>query len=129
MSDDESIISEDIDYKSDAGSESYHASTENFEDDEIIPQHQQKIESLNRNQITIKNDDKDIVKTNISTIAALVDDDDNYSAEFDDVSGAYSNDFSFEVDKSTVQKELLDRIAYTNIDIVLSPPPPQVAII
>jgi hypothetical protein len=125
MSDDESIISEEIDYRSDAGSESYHASTENYEDSEIIPKHIEKKIPTDRNEI--QNDNKNLVKANISTISASVEDDENYSAEFDDVSAAYSNDFSFEVDKSTVQKELLDRITHTNRNALLPlPPPPQI---
>jgi hypothetical protein len=125
MSDDESIISEEIDYRSDAGSESYHASTENYEDSEIFPKHVEKIVPINRNQR--QNDVKKIVISNISTIAASIEDDENYSAEFDDVSAAYSNDFSFEVDKPTIQKEVLDRITHANRDALLSlPPPPQI---
>lgn len=125
MSDDESVISDEIDYRSDAGSESYHASTENYENSEIISQQIEKIIPFNRNDIAKFN------KTDFSTISAFIEDDENYSAEFDDVSATYSNDFSFEGDKSTIQKELLDRITKVNrgdlLPLPLPPPTLQVA--
>jgi hypothetical protein len=115
MSDVESVISEEIDYRSDNGSDSYHPSEENYDDDSSDAKN-----AIQKVTIRPKFQANDSIKTNaaskvtykssLTSLHSISDDDGNdYSVEFEETSAQshfsmmYSNDFEDEGDK-TVSK-------------------------
>jgi hypothetical protein len=118
MSDNESIISEaeDIDYQSDAGSESYHASEENYEDEDVtsnkplntVRQQSIILPKTNSNLNVKESKIVPVKKTNVKTFDPPSDDEYNeYSTEFDDAnhtSIGYSNDFELDGERMTSEK-------------------------
>lgn len=115
MSDVESVISEEIDYRSDLGSDSYHPSEDNYDDDSSDAKN-----AIQKITLRPKFQANDPIKTNATTkvtykssltsLHSISDDDGNdYSVEFEETSAQshfsmmYSNDFEDEGDK-TVSK-------------------------
>lgn len=125
MSDVESVISEEIDYRSDNGSDSYHPSEENYDDDSSDAKN-----AVQKVTIRPKFQANDPVKTNAATkvtyktsltsLHSISDDDGNdYSVEFEETSAQshfsmmYSNDFEDEGDK-TVSKTPVRMSSYNS---------------
>lgn len=108
MSDVESVISDEIDYRSDIGSDSYHPSEENYDDDSgdakkvtIRPKFQVN------DPVKINPAPKVTYKTSLTSLHSISDDDGNdYSVEFEETSAQshfsmmYSNDFEDEGDRT-----------------------------
>ena len=114
MSDNESVISEDIDYNSNDGSDSYHASADDYDQDNAGDS---KVPERNSREVVSRPPERSkyafnldteviVVKPTISRVNSSSDNEFNdYSAEFDDASAhsnsiMYSNDFEFDGERS-----------------------------
>jgi hypothetical protein len=112
MSDVESVISEEIDYRSDNGSDSYHPSEENYDDDSSDAKNAKQKVTLRpkfpaNDSIKTNAASKVTYKSSLTSLHSISDDDGNdYSVEFEETSAQshfsmmYSNDFEDEGDRA-----------------------------
>ena len=136
MSEDESIISEDMEYRSNDESVSYHASREDYEDDtsevsrpaSIKGRQEPPLPPVPRKEDASKVKEIKKILPVISRINSMSDEsyNDDYSAEFDDASALYSNDFEVEKDKPVdmlKQDFRTEKVTITNDAVIAGPPP------